>query len=211
MLSAATIQRRFESQEYDQLLDALARNGMPLPLPLRVRLSAGPAATLGLALRRLVELTYGPTALSRAMLDALLAIQNADGSFPGNSASDPLATACVLAALNRVQQEQPAAREPAIEHAKNAAIASLSMKQDHDGLFRCGDERTDLDAATTSAFVLYLLGREDDFRQSVRYADLCVWFEEHERQLDRTTRLLWEMAQQSDPTEALWQTTPAAA
>jgi len=210
MLSAPMIERRFENQEYDQLLESLTRNGLTIPLPLRVRLSAGPAGPLGLGLRRLVELTYGPTALSRQMTHALLGLQNGDGSFAGAEPRDPLATACAAAALGRVHSEHPAAREPHFEQARIAAIACLASQQDASGLFRGGDERTETDAATSSAFVLYLLGSDELFRRSIRYAELLGWFEEHEQRLDRATRTLWEMCRVPEEEAALWAINSAA-
>lgn len=98
MLSIHTIERNFQQQRFEGLLEAVLANGLRLPLPLHIRLSQSPAAGVAMGLRRLVELTYGPTALSRRMTQWLLERQLDDGSFD----ADPLATAVVAAALSRV-------------------------------------------------------------------------------------------------------------
>ncbi len=66
MLSLHTIERALETADHDRLVREVAANGLSLPLPLRVRLSSSEAAAVALGLRRVAELTYGPTALSRA-------------------------------------------------------------------------------------------------------------------------------------------------
>jgi len=81
MLSTNLIERAFVSRDHDRLLRDLAANGMVMPLPLRVKLGAGAVAPVALALRRLAELTYGPTPLRRAMLRRLLEAQRPDGAF----------------------------------------------------------------------------------------------------------------------------------
>src|SRR5580698_853999 len=101
MLSVNRIEHFFEGRKFEQLLDSLASNGVDLPLPLRIRLGQSQAAAVALGLRRLLELTYGPTALSRSMTAQLLATQEPDGSFD----HDPLATAAAVAAFGKLLGE----------------------------------------------------------------------------------------------------------
>ena len=104
MLSDNHIQKLFNTQDHSRMIGSLADNGTTLPLALQSRLTQ-PIAAAGLGLRRLVELTYGPTPLSRDMTAALLEGQLEDGSFVGNSDRDPLATAAALAGLAAVLRE----------------------------------------------------------------------------------------------------------
>ena len=195
MLSVNLIDRFFRARRYEPLLEGLATNGMVLPLPLRVRLSQSPVPAVALGLRRLVELTYGPTSLSGEMTGFLLAAQAEDGSFDG----DPLATAAAAAALGRVIHEQPAAADQAVTAARGRALAALAAMQNDSDLFDGCDDGTEQDRALTGAFVLYLLAGDDDFRQSVRYGDLMNWFEQHRDRLDADTNQLWRIARLDSP------------
>ena len=103
MMTAQRLVGLAERLEWDALLGAVIRNGRPVALPVRVRLSEESGAcgsALGLALCRAVELTYlpGPESHSLAML--ALGSQLEDGSF-GSVAG----TACAAAGL-RVYEEQ---------------------------------------------------------------------------------------------------------
>ncbi len=71
--------------------------------------------------------------------------------------------------------------------------------QDQDGLFNAPADRTEQDRALTAAFILLLLVRDDEFRQSVRSAELFDWFEQHQDQLEPQTRRLWTMASLGNP------------
>ncbi len=65
MLSTHKIERLIDSADWSTLLEALVENGRPMPLALRLQLledASLPVAALGLALQRLVELTYAPSA-----------------------------------------------------------------------------------------------------------------------------------------------------
>ncbi len=64
MLNIRRIERLADTGQWEALIEALAANGRPLPLSVRLRLSEAPSATvaaLGLALQRMTELTYAPT------------------------------------------------------------------------------------------------------------------------------------------------------
>ncbi|MEZ6191253.1 MAG: hypothetical protein R3C45_08175 [Phycisphaerales bacterium] len=207
MLSVTQIQKLFNSQDHTRMITSLADNGAALPLPLQARLTQ-PAATAGLGLRRLTELTYGPTSLSRDMIDALLDTQLPDGSFPGQVDHDPLTTAAAAAGLAATLREQRPAPgttpgsvpDPHTAQALDHALTALAGMQDGEGLFRHGDDRTEQDRALTSAFVLFLLARLPGFREACRFADLMTWFDERADRLDEDTAQLYHMASLDDPT-----------
>lgn len=198
MLNLHAIERHFHLSRFDQLADAVAANGLGLSLPLRVRLSASTTAAIALGLKRVTELTYGPTTLGREMTRSLLDAQQPDGSFEG----DPLATAAALAALNLLQHDQPGGYGPQTTLARDHALAALAAMQDDEALFRdraafAGAtplDRTEQDRALTTAFILFLLGRDQDFRAAVRFADLLDWFDLHAHNLDEDTRQLFAIA-----------------
>lgn len=202
MLSVTQIQKLFNSRDHARMLTSLADNGTALPLPLQARLTQ-PAATAGLGLRRLTELSYGPTALSRDMTDALLDTQLPDGSFTGPVGHDPLTTAAAAAGLAAVLREQRslpgAATDPRVAQALDHALAALAGMQDAQGLFLHSDDRTKQDRALTSAFVLFLLARLPGFRETCRFADLMTWFDERADRLDEETAQLYHMASLDDP------------
>lgn len=199
MISVNRIEKLFHGRQFEQLLTNIAANGMELPLPLQIRLAQTPAAPVGLGLRRLAELTYGPTGLSREMAGYLVVLQREDGSFGG----DPLATAAAIAAMSKLlgDRNHRAAAEM-LEAPRERALAALANMQAADGLFIAPADRTDQDRALTAAFILSLLARDDEFRQSVRSADLFDWFEQHQDDLDPQSARVWSLARMGAPAPA---------
>jgi len=204
MITAHQIQRHFHARHFEPLLRGISPIGLELAMPLHLRLAAQPAAVIGLALRRIIEMTYGPTPGSRELTAALLHLQNDDGSFgctdtdaagAGRHMGDALATAAAIAGLNALLREHASAPHPEAAVARERAIAALAATQADDGLFSSSFDRTHDDQALTAAFILHLLAADDDFRQAVRYADLMNWFDEHADHLDDATTQLWRMAQ----------------
>lgn len=196
MLSVSLIQRTLETRDYDRLLRDLADNGMALPLSLRLRFGQSPTAPLALALRRLVELTYGPTTLSRQLVDRLLRDQRPDGTFPGDNEQDrdALATATALAGLGRVAADHPATVGDELRAGLDHGYAALAELQDCDGLFSAPADRSLADRALTTAFIVSLLGPDPRFRGAVRLSELHQWFESQDGRLDRHTQHLWDLA-----------------
>lgn len=196
MLSVSLLERTLEARDYDRLLRELADNGQVLPLSLRVSLGQSEMAPLALALRRLVELTYSPTDLSRRLVEKLLLAQKPDGTFLGDGepGRDPLATAVVLSALSRVAREHPIACSPELDHALESGFAALGELQDCDGLFSAPADRSLADRTLTTAFVVSILGDVPRFRGAVRLHEIQQWFDQHDARLDRHTRQLWDLA-----------------
>lgn len=84
MISLPRFLRLTQSREFGLMLDETLRSGRPLPLSVRLALAderALPATAIGLALRRVVELTYKPVRATAELCSALLDEQRADGSF----------------------------------------------------------------------------------------------------------------------------------
>ena len=200
MLSVYHIERYFRTRHWDILLRGIVPLGMELPLPMHIRLSQQPVAVMGLALRRVCELTYGPTGVSRDMAAALLAQQHADGSF-GVAGPDPLATAAAVNALATLEASQPNHGLPDVPAAIDRALIVLAAMQDDDGLFNAPDDRTDDDRAAAAAFVLAILASNESFRRSVRFADLMTWFDERADALPEPTATFWQLARIDTPVE----------
>ena len=186
MLTLPTIQRCHRTRDHERLLRALRDNGTILPLPLQVRLSSLPMAVMALGLRRVVELSYGPTPLSREMLAALLDWWRVADAGRG---VDPLATAALAAAIAAVLRDQPQLDAPSLRLAKREAIASLAAAQAEDGLFDASDDRTDADRRLTSAFILYLLNNDEDFLSLVRVGELSQGLADGSRRRDDASTL----------------------
>lgn len=122
----------------------------------------------------------------------LLDRQLADGSFAGSSHADPLATAAAVAAFSAVLREyggQANDRLATAQHRGLAALTAMQAEPTAPGFHR-PDDRTEDDRALVAAFVLQLLGDDDDFRQALRFADLVNWFEERADRLDADTAAL---------------------
>jgi len=161
MLSIHTIDRTLESKDYDRLLRDLTRNGLVMPLPLRVQLAESPVGAKGLGLRRLVELTYGPTALSRQLIDSLLRAQSPTGAAL-DAADRPscLLTAALAAGLSRVLRDHAGRGGDGLDEVQlsyDRALGALASMQAEDALFTGYQDRDPSDRLLTSAFVAYLL------------------------------------------------------
>jgi len=203
MLRVDRIERHYHAGEHERLLRDVADNGLILPLPLRLRLAQGPVPAVALGLRRVAEVTYGPTPLTRDMTATLLREQRGDGAFDADAdadSPDPLATAAAIAALNQVIAEHPGERE-LVAQARDRALAALLGMQDDAGLFRSADDRDEPQRALVSAFILSLLAGDETFRATVRYSDLMSWFDERADLLERETAALYRLARAAtDPT-----------
>lgn len=103
MLSHFRVAKLASAEEFDRLLNEVLMNGQTIPLAARLRLSepgALASSALGLALKRLTEITWKPEPPAEGLADRLLQEQHPDGRF-GNFAS----TLCALAALRALQRQ----------------------------------------------------------------------------------------------------------
>ena len=198
MLSIHTIDRTLESKDYDRLLRDLTRNGLVMPLPLRVQLAESPVGAKGLGLRRLVELTYGPTALSKQLVESLLRAQSAEGAAL-DAADRPscLLTAALAAGLGRVLRDHRGGcdgENDEIRVAYGRALACLASMQAGDGLFTGPQDRDLRDRLLTSSFVAYLMIDSPDFAGVCRGHQLLSALEDHLEDAGPDTQQLIEMA-----------------
>ena len=197
MISVSLIERSLDSKDHDRLVRELSDNGLNLPLSLRMTLADSESAVSGLSLRRLVDLTYGPTLLSKRLDEMLFAAQDDEGRFLGSdqSESDPLVLAAALSGLAHQQAEHLASQnDQRLCSALEKGFAALALQQDCDGLFTSPRDRTLNDRALTTAFVVRLLGANANFRSAIRIFDLRDWFETNDHRLDRQSRDFWELA-----------------
>ena len=197
MISVSLIERSLDSKDHDRLIRELSDNGLNLPLSLRMVLADSESAVSGLSLRRLVDLTYGPTALSKRLDETLFASQDEEGRFveSDSSQSDPLVLAAALSGLAHQHLEHLSSQnDDRLSSALERGFAALARHQDCDGLFSSNRDRTLGDRALTTAFVVRLLGVHPRFRSAVRIFDLRDWFETNEHRLDRQAREFWELA-----------------
>jgi hypothetical protein len=105
MLTSNRIDRLVATGDFDRLLAHVLGNGRATPLAVRLRLSEAstlPAAALGLALQRLVELTFVPGEETELLVASLLDRQADDGSF-GSTAATAVAVAGLQSFLDQLR------------------------------------------------------------------------------------------------------------
>lgn len=103
MLSPFRVARLVASEEFDRLLNEVLMNARPVPLAARVRLSeqgALAASALGLALKRLTQLTWRPEPPAAELARQLIDRQSPDGAI-----GTPASTACAVAGLLALQEQ----------------------------------------------------------------------------------------------------------
>jgi hypothetical protein len=113
MLTVQRIARLVEGQRWTGLLEELFRNGRPLPLAARARLTedAGASlAALGLGLQRAVELAYAPDDSLLMLADRLATVLNA-GAVGEAAASRPPNPAALAMAARGLADLLDAARD----------------------------------------------------------------------------------------------------
>ena len=193
MLSINLIAKIAKAARFDQLIEELSAVGPAFSLALRIRLANAPAAAVALGLRRVLELTAGPTAAAHALLLQLLAMQLPDGSFD----RDPIATAAAATAIETAiaQKAVSPADHAALRDARCHALAALAGMQDAAGLLHGPLDRTGDDRALTTAFTLWLSTGDEGVRSAVRLADLLTWLESNQHRLDDATDRFWQLAQ----------------
>ena len=206
MLSIHAIDRCLDTNDYDRLLRDLDRNGLVMPLPLRVQLAESPVGAKGLGLRRLIELTFGPTALSRQLIDSLIRAQSPTGAAL-DAADRPscLLTAALAAGLGRVLRDHEGRYGELLDDVRAAygrALACLASMQDSDGLFSGPQDRDKRDRLLASAFIAYLLLDSPDFAATCRGHALLSVLEEHLDDCGSDTQALIHMARLARSTPA---------
>ncbi len=179
MMTVRQIERLWDAQAYVKLYRELvaARPEALFQLDFELGRSIPVAA---MALLRLDELIQTHAPLYGKLLRILLAAQEADGGW-----ADPLTTALCLRALRSGNGQGPA-----IER----GLAYLASLQKTEGIWpRIPIRRMPADPVT-SAFILYHLGDQPRFRESIRFSDAVTWFHAHAPSLAPDVRRLWDRA-----------------
>lgn len=201
MINIPRLSHLADTQRFDRMLDEVARNGRPLPLAVRLRLSHAqclPGAALGLALQRVCELTYRPTEASIRLLEGLLEARRDDGSF-GPAAATAVALAALCAVVHQLDalpgRASPRFIDEELERRARAAvpgaIAWLAALQDDGDEVDLFDESHGLVGdEVDSAIVLWQLGFEPRFTGAIRFADLLDAVDAHGLRHDRSTAQL---------------------
>jgi hypothetical protein len=176
MITVRQIERQWEAEAYDKLFSDLILARPEGTFRLGVNTArALPAAAM--AIIRLDELSQSHVKLYSKLVKALLAAQEADGGW-----GDLVTTAFCLRALfcgngNGIAIER--------------GLAYLAGLQKSEGIWPNIPIRRMPADAYVSALVLYQLGDQPAFRQTVRLADAAHWFALHEPSLEQETRALW--------------------
>jgi len=202
MMSAHQIERYFRNQHWEKLLRGVGPFICELPLPLHVRLSQQPAAAIALGLRRITELTYGPSDLAAEMTQALIMRQLLDGSMD----HDLLATVATVDILSRLiadcHMSQGESQSAQLVETRQRALIFIMSKQDENGLFRCDSDHSDHDHLLTSTFLLALLINNQPFRNQIRFLDLLSALEQREIDFPKSVHVLWQLALTSTTSHA---------
>lgn len=199
MLNLPRIARLSVAGDFERMLEEVSRNGRPLPLPVRLRLSepAGlPAAAAGLALQRITQLTYRPTPVAIGMARALVALRGEDGKF-GTLAATAVALAGLLAFSDQVRSLPGSAQvDPDLRREVDASIAAalhrLHRAQEESPAARLGERPTLIGDELDSAIVLWQLGLDPRFASAVRFEDLLASVEDRGLRHERATGALLE-------------------
>ncbi len=198
MLSLHRMSRLIESDDTGRLWAELAGHGVNWPLPLRVRLEDTPVAAWALALRRLCELTHGPTPLARQLTHRLLGTQQPHGAWTLHDRDDALTTALAAAALHRRLREPGADRRD--DHARlrlahEAALAALdTLQHPADGLFGGPEDQPAEYRLTQSVFILFLLAEDHGAAGHLKLLPLRDTLDRHADRFDPAVREVYDMA-----------------
>ncbi len=202
MLNLPRIARLSVAGDFERMLEEVCRNGRPLPLPVRLRLSepAGlSAAAAGLALQRIIQLTYRPTPVSIGLARTLVVLRDEDGKF-GTLAATAVALAGLLAFSDQVKslptlsQVDPDLRR-AVDESIAAALHRLHRAQEESPAMpgaRLGERPSLIGDELDSAIVLWQLGLEPRFANAIRYEDLLASVEDRGLRHERATGPLLE-------------------
>jgi len=179
MTTLRQIERLWVARRYETLFRYLMAARPEASFRLEVELArAIPAAALSLI--RLDELCQSHQPLAIELLRTLLAAQEPDGGW-----TDPMTTALCLRALLSCQ-----GAGASIER----GLFYLANLQKTEGAWPNVPLRRLPADPYVSAYILYQLGDQPRFRETVRFLDALNWFDRHESSLDPEARRLWDRA-----------------
>jgi len=179
MQTIRQIDRFWNARQYDRLARELLNARLEFS-PRLVAELAHPVPAAAMALIRLDELNQGFHPLTQKLIRTLIAAQEADGGW-----GDLMVSALCLRALmcNRGQG-------PAIDR----GIAYLAALQKDQGAWPAVPIRRTTEDAFVSAFILFQLADQPDFRAAVRFDDAIQWLAQNEPTFDPETHRLWHRA-----------------
>lgn len=160
MMTALRLNGLAQRGEWDGLLTAVLGNGRPVPLSVRMRLASGSegpgdaagGAAMGLALCRVVELTYLPGDEGSSIATMLMGLQGDDGWF-GSVA----ATACAAAGLRAYEEQLEAGGGAEREELRRVTAAADAAM--HALITRTMDGRSGADRQDLAILLWALCGR----------------------------------------------------
>jgi hypothetical protein len=173
------IERFWTGRQYDRLARELLAARMEFSDRLVVEL-ARPVPAAALALIRLDELNQGYHPLNEKCIRTIIAAQEGDGGW-----GEPIVSALCVRALmcNR-------GRGVVVER----GIAHLAALQKPEGCWPAVAVRRTTGDAFVTAFILFQLADQADFRAAVRIEDAAHWLAQNESQLGGDARRLWRPA-----------------
>lgn len=179
MLTVRYIERLWDARKYDRLLQEL--------IAPRIEASAAaelaqtpPASAAALALIRLDELHQPHAAVCPRLIRTLIALQESDGGW-----GDLATTALCLRALS-LQNGHGQTIDRGMDY--------LATLQQPSGIWPKIPIRRMPEDALVSAFVLFQLADNDQFRASVDFDAACAWFDSHRWTLEPAAQSLWDHA-----------------
>jgi hypothetical protein len=138
------------------------------------------SAAAAMALLRLDELSQSHHPFCQQLIQTLIKSQQPDGGW-----GEPVVTAIALRALR-----SNGGRGVAVDR----GLTAIAQLQKAEGPWPTGPIRRMPEDAFASAFILFSLGSDDLFRETVRFDDAVNWFTANETRLDAETRRLWDRA-----------------
>ena len=183
MINPRTLERQFRNKNHKQQLTALIKNGLSIPNLIHNNLLQQPAAINALALRRLCQISYIPDPAITRMLDDIITI-----SINSTYENKPLAAACVVSAIQAIEKYFPNLIK---ENHKNCVNKHLRTLSDY---FSNTPQVSTPDQSATSAFILYLLAADANFRNSIDLHAHIRSYQNSNTQYDPQTQTLYRHA-----------------
>jgi hypothetical protein len=179
MLTVRYIERLWDARKYDRLLEELISPRVEAPAANELTHNSV-ASAAALALIRLDELHSPHAALCPGLIRTLIALQESDGGW-----GDVATTALCLRALS-------------LQNGHGQTIdrgtAYLAALQQPSGIWPKIPIRRMPEDALVSAFALFQLSDNDQFRTAVRFDAAIGWFDAHRWSLEPAAQLLWDHA-----------------
>lgn len=179
MTTVRHVARLWQSGTWGKLLRELLQNRPESSPRLETELHSL-VACAAMAMIRLDELNQSHIPLFSKLLRTLLCSQDADGGW-----RDPLTTAVCLRAV-LIDRGHGIAIDRAMSY--------LAIMQKNEGIWPKVPIRRTSSDGFTSAFILFHLGMNAQFRTAVRFDDAVRWFEQNEPSLEPEARRLWNYA-----------------